>query len=277
MQNIKKIYKYSDRRFKRSTGVSKRVFHIMVDTVAKEFKLTKVNGGRKRKHSIPILILIFLEYYRHYIIMDYLASVYSCHESTICRIISTIEKILINSDLFKVKGKGHLIELNDEILVTDVTESEIERPTKNQKAYYSGKKKKHSFKTQIIINKNTFEILSVDICKGKVHDFQLFKDSQVHFNESITIICDSGYQGIKELHKNSIIPQKKSKGKELTKEQKSSNRLISSQRIIIEHVNRFIKIFRIISTKYRNKGKKFALRMNLISGIYNLERVRTQY
>ena len=99
----------------------------------------------------------------------------------------------------------------------------------------------------------------------------------MHFNESITIICDSGYQGIKELHKNSIILQKKSKGKELTKEQKSSNRLISSQRIIIENVNRFIKIFRIISTKYRNKGKKFALRMNLISGIYNLERVRTQY
>ena len=95
--------------------------------------------------------------------MDYLAPVYYCNESTICRIISTMEKILINSDLFKLKGKGHLIELNNEILVTDVTETEIERPTKHQKAYYSGKKKKHTFKTQIIINKNTCEILSVDI------------------------------------------------------------------------------------------------------------------
>ena len=71
--------------------------------------------------------------------------------------------------------------------MTDVTETEIERPTKHQKAYYSGKKKKHTFKTQIIINKNTCEILSVDICKGKVHDFQLFKDYQVYFNESIII------------------------------------------------------------------------------------------
>ena len=150
MQNIKKIYKYSDRRFKRSTGVSKRVFHIMVDTVAKEFKLTKVNGGRKRKHSIPILILIFLEYYRHYIIMDYLASVYSCHESTICRIISTIEKILINSDLFKVKGKGHLIELNDEILVTDVTETEIERPTKIKKLIILVKRKNIPLKLRLL-------------------------------------------------------------------------------------------------------------------------------
>ncbi|MGL5783880.1 MAG: IS5/IS1182 family transposase, partial [Alphaproteobacteria bacterium] len=32
-----------------------------------------------------------------------------------------------------------------------------------------------------------------------------------------------------------------------------------------------LKRFKIISDKYRNRRKRFALRFNLISGIYNLE------
>ncbi|MDR2528645.1 MAG: transposase family protein, partial [Synergistaceae bacterium] len=37
----------------------------------------------------------------------------------------------------------------------DVTESPIERPKRNQRKYYSGKKKRHTLKTQIIINAKT--------------------------------------------------------------------------------------------------------------------------
>ena len=94
-------------------------------------------------------------------------------------------------------------------------------------------------------------------------------DSEIVLDNSNTIIADSGYQGIQNIHNNSIIPEKKLKGKELTKEQKNNNKLISSKRIIVEHINRYLKIFRIVSNKYRNKHTKFSLRMNLIAGIYN--------
>ena len=72
-------------------GVSKRVFKIMEIIISKEFKIKKINGGRKRKYSIPILLIIFLKYYRHYFTMDYLTTQYDYTEFSICRIISTIE------------------------------------------------------------------------------------------------------------------------------------------------------------------------------------------
>ena len=53
--------------------------------------------------------------------------------------------------------------------------------------------------------------------------------------------------------------------------QKKENRKISSQRIYVEHVIGKLKIFRILSERYRNRRKRFGLRFNLITAIYNLE------
>ena len=87
----------------------------------------------------------------------------------------------------------------------------------------------------------------------------------------IKIQADSGYQGIKKLHENSETPRKKSKNKPLTKEDKAYNRRISSERIGIEHVNRRLKRFRIFSGRYRNRRKRFGLRMSLLCGLYNFQ------
>ena len=121
--------------------------------------------------------------------MDYLTTQYDYSESSICRIISTIEQILINCEKLTVKGKNKLKNLRNTKLVIDVTESEIERPKKNQKDYYSGKKKKHTFKTQVLANIDTGEIYSIDVSKGKTHDFQM--DSEIVLDNSNTIIADS--------------------------------------------------------------------------------------
>ena len=83
MNNIKQIVKYSGRRFKRMFGVSKRIFIFMKIIIPKEFKIKKINGGRKRKYSIPILLIIFLKYYRHYVTIDYLTKQYDYSESSI--------------------------------------------------------------------------------------------------------------------------------------------------------------------------------------------------
>jgi len=82
---------------------------------------------------------------------------------------------------------------------------------------------------------------------------------------------DSGYQGILKLHKNSETPTKKPKGGELTAEEKAENRRISRDRILVENINAKIKVFKITAYKYRNRRKRFALRMSLICGILNYE------
>ena len=82
---------------------------------------------------------------------------------------------------------------------------------------------------------------------------------------------DKGYQGIKKIHKLSIIPHKKLRNKKISQKQKTENRNLASNRIIIEHVYRSLKIFRILSERYRNRRKRFSLRFNLIAAIYNHE------
>ena len=121
------------------------------------------------------------------------------------------------------------------------------------------------------MNAKTNEIICTAVRDGKVHDFRIWKESQVGIGKKIELLADKGYQGIKKLHKNSRIPFKKIKKTPLIKEQKKFNRQLAKERIIVEHVHRKLKIFRVLSSRYRNRRKRFGLRFNLIAGIYNYE------
>ena len=64
--------------------------------------------------------------------------------------------------------------------------------------------------------------------------------------------------------------KKPRKGK-LTSEQKQQNKEHARLRVRVENVIRHLKIFRILSSRYRNRRKRFGLRVNLIAGLYNYE------
>ena len=124
---------------------------------------------------------------------------------------------------------------------------------------------------QIIVEKSTGKVIAIFIGKGRTHDFRLFKNSKIRIVKRIKVVCDSGYQGIQKIHTNSEIPKKKPKNGELSKEEKLNNKRISKFRITIEHINRRIKRFLIFARRYRNRRKRFGLRMSLICGIHNFE------
>ena len=169
----------------------------------------------------------------------------------------------------------------------DVMESPIERPKKHQKTFYSGKQGEHTLKTQVVFGERKGNIICLAHEKahrprrgflgvrteqeGRTHDFKLFKKSQVRFHKLLQVIADKGYQGITKIHGNSETPIKKPRGGKLTKEQKQSNRQLNRLRIAVEHINRRLKIFKILSYRYRNRHRRFGLRANLIAGIYNYE------
>jgi hypothetical protein len=121
------------------------------------------------------------------------------------------------------------------------------------------------------VNPKTQTIVATDFGQGSQHDFVLFKDSRTGLAKHIACLADAGYQGINNLHENSQIPAKSSKLHPLTQEQKAANRKLSHIRILIENVIRRLKIFRILSERYRNRRKRFSLRFNLIAAICNLE------
>jgi len=85
------------------------------------------------------------------------------------------------------------------------------------------------------------------------------------------ILADLGYLGITKICPNAEIPKKKTKLNPLSKEGKKENHKLSSKRIIIEQINAKIKVFKITKYPYRNRRKRFGLRMNLICAIINLD------
>ena len=106
-----------------------------------------------------------------------------------------------------------------------------------------------------------------------MHDFKLFKRSRVAsvMTDHTCCLGDSGYLGLTHLHANAQTPFRKSKHHPLTREHKAFNRQLSRKRIVIEHVIARLKVFRILSERYRNRRTRFGLRFNLIAAIYNRE------
>jgi hypothetical protein len=123
----------------------------------------------------------------------------------------------------------------------------------------------------MIVDKKTAVIICTNYTNGKKHDFQLFKDSKIRFNHNIQILTDTGYLGLQKIHNNTQMPKKKSKKHPLTKDDKIKNREISKKRVLNENVIGMVKRFKIVADRYRNRRKRFGLRFNLISGIYNFE------
>ncbi len=84
-------------------------------------------------------------------------------------------------------------------------------------------------------------------------------------------LADKGYQGLAKLHRHSCIPTKKPRKTELSAEERQSNQMLASLRIVVEHTNRRLKVWRILAERYRNRRRRFGLRFNLIAAIVNLE------
>ena len=122
-----------------------------------------------------------------------------------------------------------------------------------------------------MVNLRTLEIIATAFGNGSTHDFRLFKENYAGIAQDILCLADTGYLGINELHTNSQIPAKKSKLHPLSPDQKAANRKLASQRIFCEHIIGRLKVFRILSDRYRNRRKRFGLRFNLIAAFYNLE------
>ena len=278
--NYEQVKTLKPTEFKRLCGVYPDTFKDMV-TVLKAEKVWQKKTGRPSKLSTEDQLLITLEYWREYRTYFHRGNSWGVNESTAYRIVRKVENILIKSGLFNLPGKKALLESNSEIevIVVDVSEQEIERPKKKQKSYYSGKQGYHTLKSQVVADlaqrarcdQKSEQIICVRCEKGRVHDFRLWKESKIGLNKEIKILGDKGYQGIQKIHQNSQIPHKKKKKEKLSKEQKKANRQLSQRRIVIEHIHRRLKIFRILSSRYRNRRRRFGLRLNLIAGIYNYE------
>jgi hypothetical protein len=276
MMNYKIAQKLSPEHFKRRFGVHRATFKQLVKALKPAWRPTP-KPGVKPKLALADRVLVCLEYWREYRTYFHIGSSWGVSESTVCRIVNWVEDHLMQCGQLRLAGKKHLVRGfgKPQVVVMDVTETPIERPKRRQRQFYSGKKKRHTLKCQIVIEHSSGRIICTFFGKGRKHDFKLYQASGVRFAAETESLHDKGYQGIQKLHPNSRLPHKKPRGGQLTQAQKADNRALARRRVLIEQVNRCLKIFRILSERYRNRRRRFGLRCNLIAALYNYERFQS--
>lgn len=122
-----------------------------------------------------------------------------------------------------------------------------------------------------MVNQATGQIICTAFGKGRVHDFRLFKLNRLPLLPQQLCLADRGYQGLTKLYFSSCTPTKKPRKAKLDNFERQHNRLLAQLRVVAEHVNRRLKIFRILAERYRNRRKRFGLRFNLIAALLNFE------
>ena len=101
---------------------------------------------------------------------------------------------------------------------------------------------------------------------GPKSDINLFRERQEEFDSHQKFNGDQGYVA----EPNIRTPQKKQKKSELTPEQKQQNKELSSERILVEHMIRLVKIFRVASERFRLNSQKYEQVILTICGLVRL-------
>ena len=276
-------------------------FHANVEAKYHEYETKRLSRkNRKREvgaghpYKLPLQerLLMLLIYYRLYITSMLTGLLFDLDQSNVLKDIRKLEPLVkeILPIPEKLHDKARRLQTLEEVeamfpefkAFLDATEQEIPRPKnkKKRKTHYSGKKKRHTVKTQLTVNPNGLIVHKTMHVKGSMHDYALYKRSRPHLPDNVRVGLDLGYLGIKLdfPNLNCVLPFKRKnpgrgkrgvKAQELSPDQKAFNKGLAKERVVSEHTNSRVKKFRIWGDEFRNRLKHYDIATEIVSGIVN--------
>lgn len=228
-------------------------------------RIIKGGGGRQPKLNLTDQVLLTLVYLHHLPTFQMLGVQFGVSESAAHYIfhywLGILRELLPASLVEQVKknaSEWSWIEeiLSDFELIVDSYEQPRERPTEyqEQKKYYSGKKKNHTFKNQLIVMPSGQEIVDVVVGKpGATSDIKIWREQRTEFGGDQKFQGDKAYVGEPAID----TPHKKTKNQGITIEQKQENFKKARKRVVVEHLIRLVKTFRIASERFRLNSTRY--------------------
>ena len=169
----------------------------------------------------------------------------------------------------------------DLFAIVDATEQPVRRArdAATQRESYSGKKKRHTRKTQIVTNEQGIIRDVSDSTPGRMHDLEHFRHAGTgqHIPPDIGVLGDAGYQGLhKELPDHSVgTPHKARRNHPLTQTEKDINREFSSTRIVVENTLGELKHFKVLAQQFRHSLDHYDDAFRAVVAIVN-PRIKTR-
>ena len=237
-------------------------------------------GGAKRKLSPAQQVLLVLVYLRHNVAHEVVGQLFGVSPDTSENLFHEIVPLLRElfpanrfeaEHRFRRDGASLQVATIDHLLI-DSFETSIPRPSLNarQKRVYSGKKKRHTLKTQVVTDA-AGEVLDVDGGhRGPMADKKLYEASAVATQyPQATKQADLAYLGTAGIQ----TPQRTPRGGELTAAQRELNRRLASVRVHVEHGIRRVKSFRVVRENYRHAIGLFPMVVSAVVGLTHLNRI----
>ena len=258
MLNIERILK-QDRLVRAMTGLNRQAFQTLLPTFATEYDRAEekkdksrqraIGGGAKaRLATAQAKLFYILFYFKCYPTFDLAGVMFELDRAQTHRWLHRLQPILeaalatkIALPARKITSIEEFIELFPEVkeVMIDGTERPIQRPDEKerQKQNYSGKKKRHTRKHLAAVAPTKKVLVLAMAREGKLHDKRFHDEDDIigGIPDEVSVLLDSGFQGVQKQYINIELPHKKPKGRELTPLQKEQNKSLSSRRVICEN------------------------------------------
>ena len=172
----------------------------------KEDRRRKAGAGRPFKLDVKNRFLMLLIYYRMYITYTLASFLFNLDQSNICRGIQKIEGLIrqcvpIPQKTYQITKRLKTPEEVEQyfpgfLAFIDCIEQQIPRPVDNKrkKMFYSGKKKKHAVKNQLMVNNRGFILHKLGHKKGRKHDYDIYKNNHPVIPKQVVNVADLGYR-----------------------------------------------------------------------------------
>jgi hypothetical protein len=291
--------------FKSFTGLETREFdalHRKIDEKYDEYqkkrlhrenRKRRIGAGHPFKLNLRERLLMLLIYNRLYTTSTLLGYLFNLGQSNVLKNIRMLEPLVAQT--LPLPGKihqrtrrlGSLDEIEELFpglkAFLDATEQTIPRPRDKAKrrTHYSGKKKRHTVKTQITVNKDGLIVHRSPHARGGRHDYSLFKWRRPSLPDEVRLGVDLGYDGVQSDYPwlNVLVPFKRRspgrgkrgvKANPLTPEQREFNQRLASERVVVEHTISRLKKYRIMAHEFRNRLRHYDVMTDIVCGLVNL-------
>jgi hypothetical protein len=249
-----------------------------------------VGGGHPfalEPHNQILLTVIWLRLYPSHEVLAYLFGVSDTAVShAIGRVLPLLEAS--GQDTMRMPDPGRkrrctldalLAATPDLVVVIDTFEQPVQRHQDRSVAdtYSSGKKKRHTMKSQVAVNEETGQIVDVpESVLGPAADIKVLEESGLleRLPPGVGAIGDLAYVGIDKLHPSGLgaAPRKKPRGKDRPPEDVCYNRAFAKRRIVVEHTIGRMRRYQAITQMDRNHRQGHTARTRAVAGLVNRQR-----
>ena len=283
--------------FRAMTGISVAEYRQIVAELAgpyaaaEERRLSRpgrrraIGGGRRFTLALADQVLLTIVWLRQYPTFPVLGYLFGLDERPAARIVARLLPLLeaAGRDSMRLPDPGpyHRRDLPQLLkntpglmLLVDTFEQRVQRPADPaaQRAWYSGKKKCHTIKSQVVVEEETGRIVDVaESVPGPAADITVLKESGL--GERLPADAgrrgDAAYQGIAPLRAEGYSPRKKPKGQPRPEEDRAYNREIARRRVRAEHSIGRLRRFAALTARDRRHRRGHTARVRAVAGLVN--------